>query len=192
MATKSDVKAKQAFIAVLKSNGFNSAKIISSPADIVAWKDGVRYYFEIKMTKQTETYFGAATLTEWQSAMANPGTYFFVLAVTDNDETYFKFKLLTPEEFMLYSSIPPFKLFFNIQLPDLFSAVDKKHELDTEIDISATTDITTIVKAMNNNANSDEITVKDVRNKATKLTAENIKKMIVFYNELIENQRQKN
>lgn len=117
---KSDVKAKAAFVKVLEERGFQ-AKVVSKPADIVATKDGQTWYFEIKMTKQKEAYFGAATLTEWEQAMADPSHFRFVVAKTDETESEFEFLEYTPEEFMAFSTIPPFKIFFNINFGDTTS-----------------------------------------------------------------------
>ena len=112
---KSDVKAKKAYIEQLAEKGFKNARIAASPADIVAEKDGKEWYFEIKMTKTAskgKAYFGAATITEWKQALATPDRYFFVVAYTDDKD--FTFVKYTPSEFMAFSTIPPFKVFFNI------------------------------------------------------------------------------
>ena len=61
--SKSDKKAKDAYIVQLKSNGYENVKVINSPVDISAEKNRETYYFEIKMTKKKTKYFGAATLT---------------------------------------------------------------------------------------------------------------------------------
>lgn len=110
---KSDVKAKAQFIQALQERGFD-AKVVSSPADIMATKDGHTWFFEIKMTKRSDTYFGAATLTEWKQAMTDPEHFRFVVAKTDEEETEFEFLEYTPAEFMEFSTIPPFKVYFNI------------------------------------------------------------------------------
>ena len=110
---KSDVKAKTAFVEHLKERGFD-AKVVSKPADILAIKDGQTWYFEIKMTKRTDVYFGAATLTEWRQAIADPEHFRFVVAKTDEAESSFEFLEYTPAEFMAFSTIPPFKVYFTI------------------------------------------------------------------------------
>ena len=112
---KSDVKAKHAYVDYLKSKGFE-AEVTSSPADIKATRNGEDWYFEIKMTKREEVYFGAATLTEWRQALADPAHFRFVVAITNEEESEFQFIEYTPEEFMKYSTIPPFKVYFNINL----------------------------------------------------------------------------
>lgn len=43
--SKSDVKAKAAFIKHLQEDGFQNAKVISSPSDIRAEKDGKEWFF---------------------------------------------------------------------------------------------------------------------------------------------------
>ena len=110
---KSDVKAKTEFVKLLQERGFE-AKAVSSPADIKATRAGETWYFEIKMTKRADVYFGAATLTEWKQAMADPAHFRFVVAKTDEAESAFEFIEYTPAEFMEFSTIPPFKVYFNI------------------------------------------------------------------------------
>ena len=112
---KSDVKAKTEFVKLLQERGFEAA-VVSSPADIKAARDGETWYFEIKMTKRADVYFGAATLTEWRQALADPEHFRFVVAKTDEAEEEFEFMEFTPEEFMAYSTVPPFKIFFSIDL----------------------------------------------------------------------------
>ena len=56
---KSDVKAKDAYKKHLESEGYEDIKIISSPSDITATKNGDIYYFEIKKTSQRESYLEA-------------------------------------------------------------------------------------------------------------------------------------
>ena len=114
---KSDEKAKTEFVKKLHERGLDAA-VVSSPADIRATKDGETWYFEIKMTKRTDVYFGAATLTEWRQALADPEHFRFVVAQTDEIEEIFEFLEFTPEEFMEYSTVPPFKIFFSIDLED--------------------------------------------------------------------------
>jgi hypothetical protein len=113
---KSDVKAKQAYKLNLEQNGYTEVQITGSPTDLKAKKDGQTFYFEIKMTKQSETYFGAATLTEWAQAFKTPNFFKFVIAKTDKDEEKFTFIEFSPTEFMEHSTIPPFKIYFNISL----------------------------------------------------------------------------
>ena len=117
---KSDVKAKEAFVKKLKDSGFTDVRIVKAPSDIIAKKDGRQWYFEIKMTRQSEKYFGAATLTEWEQAFKTPDTYRFVVAVEPtNSEADYEFIELTPAELMKYSSVPPSKVYFNLSLNNL-------------------------------------------------------------------------
>lgn len=110
---KSDAPAKEAFVQLLHNQDFIEIKITKRPADITAKdKCGVPYYFEIKSTEKEDKYFGAATLTEWEAAIADEGHYFFVVAIR-RDDTWI-FHKYTPQEFMQFSSIPPFKVNFNI------------------------------------------------------------------------------
>ena len=63
--------------------------------------------------KQRGVIFGAATLTEWAAAIANPRRYLFVLAIEKEEEGY-DFYVISPKDFMKYTYIPPFKVDFNI------------------------------------------------------------------------------
>ena len=110
--TKSDVSAKAAFVKELENRGFK-AEVVQAPADIRADKDGQTWYFEIKMTRHNDRYFGAATMTEWKQALTDPDHYRFVIAI-DLGEGNWKFIEYTPAEFMEFSTIPPFKVYFNI------------------------------------------------------------------------------
>ena len=109
---KSDVDAKAAFIKELLLRGFDKAEVTGSPADITAYRGTDVYYFEIKYTAQTSQYFGAATLTEWAAALTHEDRYRFIVAM--KREGIWSFHEYTPAEFMEFSSIPPFKIFFNI------------------------------------------------------------------------------
>jgi len=115
---KSDFEAKATYKRYLEEQGFTDVKIIGSPSDIVAFKNNEKYYFEIKMTKQIDKYFGAATITEWKTALSNPNNFKFVIAATNDDEKRYNFKEYSPEEFMKYSTVPPFKVNFNVNLKD--------------------------------------------------------------------------
>lgn len=114
MTDKSDKKAKDAYVKELQIRGFRNIKIVKEPADIIAEKNDMKYYFEIKKTSANNEYFGAATLTEWRSAYENPENYFFVICQENGDG--FHFTEYSPEEFERFSTIPPFKIFFNISL----------------------------------------------------------------------------
>ena len=131
MNSKSDLVAKQACCEYLKEQGFYNITIISSPADIKAWKKGdpVPYYFEIKMTRQKNKYFGAATLTEWKQAIETPDHYKFIVVQQDDESREFAFHEYSPQEFMKYSSIPPFKIYFNVD----FNEKGTKREVTEEI-----------------------------------------------------------
>jgi len=123
MNKKSDVRAKEAYIKHLLNIGYNDARVISTPSDIVATKGGESFYFEIKYTAQKSKYFGAATLTEWEAALSMKNNYFFVVALELKDG--WVFHEYTPGEFMDFSTIPPFKIFFNIPVGES-KAVHKK------------------------------------------------------------------
>lgn len=114
MPKRTDVPAKRAFLEKLKAEGYE-AEITSAPSDIIAEKDGETWYYEIKMTEKSDSCFGAATLTEWEQAFKTPDRYRFVIAIKGEDDS-FTFHKYTPTEFLKYSTIPPFKVYFNINL----------------------------------------------------------------------------
>jgi hypothetical protein len=110
---KSDVPAKEAFInELVKNRGFSEARVTKSPADITARKGNKTYYFEIKWTSKEDKYFGAATITEWEAAFDNDPFYRFVVAMKRGDN--WDFHEYTPSEFMTFSTIPPFKVYFSV------------------------------------------------------------------------------
>ena len=114
---KSDVAAKTTFIAELLRRGYSNARVTRQPADITAEKDGKTYFFEIKSTSAEKSYFGAATLTEWEAAIRNEDRYRFVVAIRRDD--VWMFREYTPEQFMEFSSLPPFKIFFHLPLDEI-------------------------------------------------------------------------
>lgn len=125
---KSDVAAKRAFCEeLLLKRGYQKAEVTASPADITAVKDGITWYYEIKMTKRKKRYFGAATSTEWEQAFRDPEHYRFVIAITDDEEREFRFMEFTPFEFMKACTIPPFKIYFNIDLESEQPIVSKHY-----------------------------------------------------------------
>ena len=125
MPKRTDVLAKQAFLEKLRSEGYTS-EIKAQPSDIIAEKDGETWYFEIKMTEKTDSCFGAATLTEWEQAFKTPERYRFVIAIKGENDT-FTFREFTPAEFMQYSTIPPFKVYFNLNLQGATSRKRRKY-----------------------------------------------------------------
>lgn len=135
MNNKSDIRAKKAFCKHLVDNqGFDTADIVSAPADIKAVKDNETWYFEIKKTTKRK-YFGAATETEWKQAFADPDHYRFVVALTDEKEDSYKWFVYTPMELLQVSTIPPFKINFNINL-DIPISEQKCSRRDTTIALS--------------------------------------------------------
>lgn len=90
------------------------ARIVSSPADIIALKNGHRWFFEVKYTDARDTCFGAATLTEWAVAAEDPEHFRFVVAYQRDGS--WRFDQYAPEEFMAFSSVPPFKVYFSVPL----------------------------------------------------------------------------
>lgn len=122
--SKSDVLAKAAFIEVLLKRGFSSARVTKAPADITATRDDETYYFEVKYTAREAQYFGAATLTEWEAALRFEDRFRFVTAALRNGTWIFH--EYTPSEFMEFSYIPPFKVFFNVDVGEAKSTAAKR------------------------------------------------------------------
>jgi hypothetical protein len=111
---KSDVEAKNAFTRELTGRGFESVRVTRQPADITAARGGEIYYFEVKYTGRIDSYFGAATLTEWEAALRHEDRYWFVVA--SKRDGRWMFHEYTPAEFMEFSTIPPFKAYFNVDV----------------------------------------------------------------------------
>lgn len=126
---KSDKQAKEAVVQHLVEKGFKDVKIVKSPSDIIAMKDGVQWYFEVKMTSHRDRYFGAATFTEWEQAFKTPDTYRFVIAIKDAEQIGgFELIEMTPEEMMRYSTIPPCKVFFNLDISEVKGATIRERK----------------------------------------------------------------
>lgn len=124
--SKSDKRAIMAYMQYLRDHGYENVKRIKSPSDICAMKDGSEYFFEIKKTSQPNKYFGAATETEWAKAVEAPSRFKFVvvqeIANKENEFNFFEYSL---DEFRAFCSIPPFKIYFNID-------IDKAHPTTKE------------------------------------------------------------
>lgn len=131
---KSDKNAKEAFVEYLTERGYTEVQIVKAPSDIIAKKNGIQWYFEIKMTTHRDKYFGAATFTEWEQAFKTPETYRFVIAIKDEAQaTGFEFIELTPEQMIQHSTIPPCKVYFNIDIPAIKGEIaPKKRKSDRE------------------------------------------------------------
>jgi len=114
MNSKSDVDAKTAFKATLEKRGFEKVRVVSSPADISAYKNGQEHLFELKVTTKSTSYFGAATITEWEAALNAPERFRFVVARQVDGAWHFH--EYSPEEFIQFSDIPPFKVYFRVPL----------------------------------------------------------------------------
>lgn len=86
-------------------------------ADVILTRNNGTWYFEIKKTSKTDI-FGAATLTEWEAAFKHPDRYYFVLMKELQDKSGFRYNFYTPAQFKEISTIPPFKINFNLHLDD--------------------------------------------------------------------------
>lgn len=116
MNDKSDKSAKEQFANYLESKGYTDVKITSSPCDIIAKYNGEERFFELKVTSRKDVYFGAASETEWAKAFNDPDKFKFVVVKRKENGEYDFGSWYSPEEFIKYSKIPPFKVYFNINL----------------------------------------------------------------------------
>ncbi len=114
---RSDVAAKRAFCGWLVEQGYSDVAVAASPVDVIARKDGQAWLFEVKFTQAESTCFGAATLTEWVAAAKDAEHFRFVVAYERSGKWIFD--LYTPEQFMAFSSVPPFKVYFSVPLDGL-------------------------------------------------------------------------
>ena len=114
--------AKAKFKEYLREEGYTEIKQINHPTDFEAYKNGIHYYFELKMTsKRDGVYFGAASITEWNAGLGdNNSELRFVIAQskdeTNDENTTFDFEPITIKTLIPYSTIPPFKINFNLPL----------------------------------------------------------------------------
>ena len=123
--------ARDQFAEELRASGLYSyvSEKSHSYADIVALTNGGTYkYFEIKASSiskkklmeniaKGKKFFDAATLTEWNMAAQHPSDYTFVmLYIEDNNGKYaiVDREEYSPEELLRFSTVPPFKVNFNI------------------------------------------------------------------------------
>ena len=104
----------------LEQIGYSDVKIIHQPEDICAEKDGEIYWIEVKYSETEDgKMFGAATLTEWECALENPNHFFFLMANKPGGEESdkpWRFIFITPSQFQPFSTVPPFKIFFNYDI----------------------------------------------------------------------------
>lgn len=159
------------FALLLRDNGYTEWDRKNHPkADIiVSNKDNEKekFYFEIKETSKNEKVFGAATLTEWDTAYENKGHYFFVI-IKDGTEgnALPQYVIYSPQEFITYSTVPPFKFNFNIdKLNDKDSAKTNKEKLDiikSQKDVSMSPKRS--IRKSRNSVKLDEKLLRDLRN----------------------------
>ena len=68
-------------------------------------------------------------MTEWNKAINNDGRYFFVIAKC-NDDKLLDYQIISPEELLKFSSIPPFKINFNYPLESKGKKIESKISVD--------------------------------------------------------------
>jgi len=120
MAT--DKPGIEASVDYLISEGYSNVEVIHHPVDLKGEKDGLVYWFEVKYSESKNgKMFGAATLTEWEFALSNPKKFYFLIAHKSGGVDYeskWKFIFIDPSEFTRFSTIPPYKIFFNFDTND--------------------------------------------------------------------------
>jgi len=89
--------------------------------------EGKKWFFEIKQSSWPKgIFFDAATLTQWNAWYQNKDRYLFVFITGSKNERLFSF--VRAEDLMQHSTIPPFKIYFNMykdEVEDIF--VSKKN-----------------------------------------------------------------
>jgi hypothetical protein len=142
---KSDVEAKHAYAELLhRSGNYDSVEITSAPADITAERDGQKYYFELKVTAKSDDYFGAATLTEWEAALKHPSNFKFVIASKKKEE--WDFHEYAPHQFMEFSYIPPFKIYFNVPLASPVASIPRQKSRSVKLTSARIDEMSTLYK----------------------------------------------
>lgn len=131
MAGHTDKYAKYAFCRYLESKGYTEVQIKTAPVDISAKLDGVTWHFELKKTAKEKKYFGATTLTELKQAQTDTSHFRFIIAQATTEKencTSFNFYELTLEQMEKLGnmSIPPFKVYFNIDLSNKAQFLQEK------------------------------------------------------------------
>lgn len=118
--SRSDKYAIEKCIKWLKRKKYTKVKKISHPTDIEAYKGDIHYFIELKMTTTKKpVYFGATSITEWIDDSKKEKLLFVIAKSkdgTNGPKTKFKFHQCTPEHFLMVSTVPPFKINFNISL----------------------------------------------------------------------------
>ena len=77
-------------------------------------KDGETWFFEIKTTRHEDRYVGATPQMEWHKAFKDPAHFRFVVLIVDDKGRALPLPRVLPAEFMEFSTIPPFKVYINI------------------------------------------------------------------------------
>ena len=117
-AGNSDGSAINQCIEWLREQGYKDPHKSNHPTDIECEdKNGKKINVEVKMTTK-EKYFGAATLTEWVTVLDKDAELKFVVAkliTTTSAEKKYDFYWIDTEKFYEISTVPPFKVNFNIK-----------------------------------------------------------------------------
>ena len=102
---------------LLSTRFFNESTLQTGKGEadvIIEDKKGNTWYFEIKQSNWPNgKFFDAATLTQWYTWYTNQERYYFVF-ITGKYKNKRQFTFVRASELMEHSTIPPFKIYFNI------------------------------------------------------------------------------
>jgi len=102
---------------IISTGCFNKDSLLTGKGEadvIIEDYHNNKWYFEIKQSSwQGGKFFDAATLTQWSAWDANRERYYFVF-ITGKDAGNRKFTFIRASDLMAHSSVPPFKIYFNI------------------------------------------------------------------------------
>lgn len=107
--TNSDANAKKMCKKFLEREGFVNVAIKGSDGyDIEGFKDGKKYYFEVKSSsrRKNDVYSGTVMLTELYKAIENKENYRFIICRgQSNDIDKWTFELFEVDEFMEFCAL---------------------------------------------------------------------------------------
>jgi len=95
-------------------------------------------YFELKTTtreyKENESYFGAASLSQWVTANKHKGKYFFVLAYAEPNTAIYRFSLITPDAFISYVTGYYMHVDFNVPFSKMKEFCQRGDDLNMQLE----------------------------------------------------------
>lgn len=100
---------KKQYCKQLQTEGYDAPRIIKTPADIIATKNGEIWWFKILYTTVKDLFSRELTETEREQAYNDPEHFRFVVIQTDKLGTKITHKEYFLNEFISYYYIPQFK-----------------------------------------------------------------------------------